>query len=478
MAEQVVWLVTDDDRFASRVATAAAAQDAQVVRFRHNDEISVEDAPPDLLISSYAIFQRLRSSWPRLCGLLYATAQDSEMSIEVIKAGALDLVVLPVETEVLSTHIREALRISRDIRVPAVYDGDEKRDDVDQIIGQSPAMKEVYTLIGRIAPRDINVLVTGESGTGKELVARAILHHSTRRDKPYLAVNCAAIPETLLESELFGHEKGAFTGAAMRRIGKFEQCHEGTLFLDEIGDIPLATQAKLLRVLQDHTFQRLGGTELVSCDVRIVAATHQPLEQLIEERRFRQDLFYRLKVAHIHVPPLREREVDVVLLAHHFLEQFNRMLGTNVQNLAPETLPVLLRYGWPGNVRELENAIKSALVLARGTVLRPEFLPEPVQHGDPASDAIATLAPVVQRERRANPPADWRQLVESLVDRADLDGRVHAAATKLLERELILACLKRHRGRIAPAARHLGISPTTLRKKMGEHAIEVTASLG
>jgi two-component system nitrogen regulation response regulator GlnG len=354
-----------------------------------------------------------------------------------------------------------------------VYEDPKEDMAADRIVGQSPAMKEVYKLIGLVAPRDVNVLITGESGTGKELVARAIVHHSLRKDGPFLAVNCAAIPETLLESELFGHEKGAFTGADVRRIGKFEQCHGGTLFLDEVGDIPVSTQAKLLRVLQDNKIQRLGGAEVIRCDVRIIAATHQSLERLIQEQRFRQDLLYRVKVASIDVPPLREREVDVVLLAHYFVDRHKRGLGVHIQSFAPETLPILLKYPWPGNVRELENAMKSALVVARGPVLRPEFLPEHVRKGaeaGPPSDSTA------QAPEAESPAGQLRSVAESLIAQPALRGRLYDTASAMIEREIIRVCLERTRGQVAPAARLLGISRTTLRKKMARHGIRATVT--
>ncbi len=469
-------LITQDQGVRQKVREACEKLDAQLVQ-----AASLEDAEdvvaasvPDLVLCDYTTFERLKDRWPRVCVLLYAQPGDSEEAIEAIKRGALDYLVSPIAVESLVEHIQSALRISRDIHVPAVYDDPREDTTVQQIVGQSPAMKEVYKLIGLIAPRDVNVLITGESGTGKELVARAILHHSPRKDQPFLAVNCAAIPETLLESELFGHEKGAFTGASIRRIGKFEQCHGGTLFLDEIGDIPLSTQAKLLRVLQDSTVQRLGGTAVIECDVRIIAATHQSLDRLVQERRFRQDLLYRLKVTGISVPPLRDREVDVVLLAHHFVDRYKHDLGVNIQAFAPETLPVLLRYAWPGNVRELENAIKAALVVARGSILRPEFLPDHIRKGAaPRPEDADTPVPVSAESLGEH----LRSVAESLVAQPALNGKLHDTATAMIEREIIRICLERTRGQLSPAARMLGISRTTLRKRMERHGIRPTVAV-
>ncbi len=467
-------LLISNDQTIQRAFSAACNAlnvDIRIARTLNAPEATVEQS--DLVICSGDDFAAVRKRTPRTCTLLYGTSADSQRAIDAIKKGAIDFVVTPINAEHLVTQLESAIRVSHDIRVPAVYEKPSKRRrEVDQIVGQSPAMQEMYKSIGLIAPREINVLITGESGTGKELVARAILHHSPRRAKQFLAVNCAAIPETLLESELFGHEKGAFTGADHRRIGKFEQCDSGTLFLDEIGDIPLPTQAKMLRVLQDQSFQRLGGSQTITCDVRIIAATHQPLEQLIGERKFRQDLFYRLNVATIHVPPLREREVDAVLLAHYFVERFRTEIDTQVRAFAPETLRVLLRYRWPGNVRELENAIKAALVMARGPVLRPEFLPDSIRLN---SEAIGPTTPV---EATHSPAASdpLSALAQQLLNSPASHGKVHADAVKQIEAAVIRAALNRHRGKVAPAARQLGISRTTLRKKMDQLGISITAA--
>ena len=469
---EIVLLIARD-REITRATTAVCEElETQLVHVAGLDQAGehFSDELPGLVLCDYATFTEVREKWPQTCVLLYADPAHSDEAIEAIKHGALDYVVQPIVRETLLRQVQDALRVSRDIQIPAVYEDDDDGAAVDRIVGQSPAMKELYKLIGLVAPRDINVLITGESGTGKELVARALLHHSLRKDRPYLAANCAAIPGALLESELFGHEKGAFTGADQRRIGRFEQVTGGTLFLDEIGDIPLATQAKLLRVLQDGSFQRLGGGDLIRCDVRIIAATHQPLEQLIEERRFRQDLYYRLNVASIDVPPLREREVDVVLLAHYFVERFGRTFGADIRYFSPQALPILLKYPWPGNVRELENAIKSALVVARGTVLQPEFLPKHIRV------AADTVTP--GNSLKAEPATDvMRAWLEDLATRPELAGSLHRAAIDMAEREIICICLEQTHGRLALTAEVLGISRTTLRKKMAEFGIQTKVSV-
>ena len=469
-----VLLITVDKSIAKKVRDACQTLQARFTQVGRLDEARnlLDTRLPDLTVCDHATFEKLRASWPRACVLLYGAPADSEQAIESIKHGALDYVAGSITPSAMLQQIRNALRISHDIHVPAVYESRAESADVDRIIGESPPMKELYKLVGLIAPRDINVLITGESGTGKEMVARALLHHSPRKDKPFLALNCAAIPETLLESELFGHEKGAFTGADVRRIGKFEQCDGGTLFLDEIGDMPLATQAKLLRALADHAFQRLGGADLIKCDVRILAATNQSLDQLIHERRFREDLYHRLMVAAIHAPPLREREVDAVLLAHYYMARYNPRLGASVRSISPEVLPVLIEYPWPGNVRELENAIKSALVVARGAVLRLEHLPAKIQaHVKPPipTPPAAPLGSGFSSDQ-------LRTIAEQLAADASLAGGLHRAATSMIEREVIRACLDRTRGRVAPAAKLLGISRTTLRKKMADLGVRITTS--
>jgi two-component system nitrogen regulation response regulator GlnG len=290
--------------------------------------------------------------------------------------------------------VGEALEVARRMRQPAAVaelGGTAPDPEMDgAIVGSCPAMSEVYKAIGWVAAQDVPVLVTGESGTGKELVARAVYQHGPRAKAPFLALNCAAIPETLLESELFGHEKGAFTGADRRRIGKFEQCHGGTLLLDEIGDMPLALQAKILRVLQEQAFERVGGNETVRTDVRLIAATHRDLKAWSDEGRFRPDLYYRLSVFTIHLPPLRERGGDLPMLVRHYLRRFSRELGREVRKVAPEAMERLCGYFWPGNIRQLQSVLKQALLQASGPVLLPSFLPEPLE--GPSEPAPAPIA--------------------------------------------------------------------------------------
>ncbi len=307
--------------------------------------------------------------------------------------------------------------------------------------------------VGRIAPQDVNVLISGESGTGKELVARALYHHSRRADRPFLAINCAAIPESLLESELFGHEEGAFTGASRRRIGKFEQCGGGTLFLDEIGDMPPALQAKILRVLQEQRFERVGGNETIQTRVRILTATNQDLPKLVTDGRFRKDLYYRLNVVSIRVPPLRDRRDDVAELANYFLFRFNRELNMDLRGIAPEALERLQGYDWPGNVRELQGAVKQAMLNSSGHLILPEFLPE-------ALVPIPAPPAVVQAADDLNLAA----LIDSLLPRAD--GRLHEHVIAAAERLLFTRVLQHTGGHQAQASELLGINRATLRHKL------------
>jgi two-component system nitrogen regulation response regulator GlnG len=324
-------------------------------------------------------------------------------------------------------------------------------------------MLEVYKAIGRVAGQDVPVLITGESGTGKELVARAIYQHSTRAQSPFLPINCAAIPEALLESELFGHEKGAFTGAERRRIGKFEQCHGGTLFLDEVGDMSLATQAKVLRLLQEQAFERVGGNETVRTDVRLIAATHRDLAAWSAQAKYRPDLYYRLGVFTIHLPPLRERVDDLPMLVQHYVRRFSRELGKGTREVTPEAMEQLRDYPWPGNIRELQSVLKQALLRSTGPILVPAFLPE--------------LAPRKAAEPATASGAGSR--MEALIEQRLRDGSqdLHEEARRELDRFLLPLVLRSTGGNQLQAARILGIARRTLRLRLRELGLAVTKSV-
>jgi DNA-binding NtrC family response regulator len=335
-------------------------------------------------------------------------------------------------------------------------EGEEER-----IVGSSPKMQEIYKMIGQIAPSDITVLLRGESGTGKELIARAIYHHSLRSNQPFLPVNCAAIPDTLLESELFGHEKGSFTGATSRRIGKLEQSQGGTIFLDEIGDMSLPTQAKLLRVLQEKSFERLGGTETIKVDIRLIVATNKNLEEAISTGTFREDLYYRLNVVSITIPPLRERKEDLPDLVSYFLKKFNRELKRGTVGITPAAMGKITSYGWPGNVRQLENALKRAMVLCQGErILEDQLLFEKGWEKRGAEEELG------KKNMEDLLDALFEELSNNLASSPDSD------MISSLERGLILRALQRTKGNQVQAAQLLGINRSTLRSKMERYHIK------
>src|SRR5246127_3171004 len=346
----------------------------------------VAAACPDVILldlrlpdqSGLDILRQLRRIDARIPVVMVTVARSADSAIEAMRHGAYDYLLKPIDLQKLDRVISEALKVSRLMREPAVVAETPPDEEVpgEAIIGCCPGMQEAYKAIGRVADQTFPVLITGESGTGKEVVARAIYQHGPRAKAPFLALNCAAIPENLLESELFGHEKGAFTGADRRRIGKFEQVNGGTLLLDEVGDMPLALQGKVLRLLQEQSFERVGGNETVRTDVRLIAATHRDLEAWSAQGKYRPDLYYRLGVFTIHLPPLRERADDLAPLVQHYLRRFSSELGRDVREVAAEVLERLRSYSWPGNVRELQSVLKQAILRSHGPILLPDFLPE------------------------------------------------------------------------------------------------------
>jgi two-component system nitrogen regulation response regulator GlnG len=426
----------------------------------------VAERPPDIILldmnlpdlTGLQAYQRIRQIDGRIPVIFITWAATADTAIEAMKEGAYDYLFKPLDLARLRTVVAQAMELGRLMREPAVVSETLPTEDKgDAIIGRCPAMGEVYKAIGRVAAQNVIVLITGESGTGKELVARAIYQHSARSRAPFLVINCAAIPEALLESELFGHEKGAFTGADRRRIGKFEQCSGGTLFLDEIGDMPLATQAKILRLVQDQCFERVGGNETVHTDVRLIAATHRDLKGWSAEGKFRHDLYYRLSVFTIGLPALRERGADLPMLVQHYLRRFSRELGRAVQEITPEALDLLCRYSWPGNIRELQGVLKQSLLQATGTVLIPAFLPEALRSSPEPLAAV-------------EPAADAEFSFEEFILRRLGEGAttLSAEAHQHLDRLLLRRALRHTRGNQVQAARLLGISRQTLRAKTRE----------
>jgi nitrogen regulation protein NR(I) len=425
--------------------------------------------PPDVILldlrlpdqSGLEVYQQIRKIDARIPVIFATLAKTADTAIEAMKQGAYDYLFKPLDLHQLRRVVAEALEVARRMREPAVVA--ETATDPDQdgaIVGACPAMREVYKAIGRVAAQNVPVLITGASGAGKELVARAIYQHGPRAKAPFLALNCAAIPEQLLESELFGHEKGAFTGADRRRIGKFEQCHGGTLFLDEIGDMPMTLQAKILRLLQEQAFERVGGNETIRTDVRLIAATHRDLNTWSAEGKFRPDLFYRLGVFTIQLPPLRERGEDLPILVQYYLRRFSRELGREVREVAPEALERLRQYSWPGNIRELQSVLKQALLQSSGTVLLSTFLPELLgKLGETAAaPAAADLGLEAFIRQRLGPDAN----------------DIYAETHRHVDRLLLPCILEFTRGNQHQAARLLGIARQTLRQKLRDLGLHVT----
>jgi two-component system nitrogen regulation response regulator GlnG len=432
------------------VVTAALAAEGLDAFREHDPDVVVLDLQlPDA--SGLDVFKEIQTLDAKRPVIFITAHGTTDTAIEAMKGGAFDYLVKPVDLGRLTQIIARAFEAARLMRAPALLPAEETGD---RIVGRCALMQETCKAIGRIAPQDVNVLIVGESGTGKELVARALYHHSKRASRPFLAINCAAIPEALLESELFGHEKGAFTGADRKRIGKFEQCDGGTLFLDEIGDMAPALQAKMLRVLQEQRFERLGSNETVQTRVRVLAATNHDLETAVSDGRFRKDLYYRLKGVTIRVPPLRERCEDVAELAHYFLYRFNRDLGSDFRAIAPEAVELLEQYAWPGNVRELQGAVRQAMLHGSGHVLLREFLPEEIRR----AEATREESPATHS------PGGLEGLVESLL--ASGEGDLLPRAVESLERLLLERVLRETQGNQTQASERLGISRNTLRQKM------------
>ena len=440
-------------------------------------------------ISGIETLQHLRSAHPQLLVVLMTAFGTAQTAIEAMKFGAFDYVMKPFDAAKVLAIAANALKTKADIQTAAGYKPKVKSEDYKEgIVGSSPAMQEVFKVIGQVTASDVTVLISGESGTGKELVARCIYQHSHRSGKPFMAVNCAAIPENLIESELFGHERGSFTGATGQRIGKFELCDGGTLFLDEIGDMSLATQTKILRVLQEGEIQRVGGTETITADVRMIAATNRDLEVMVKAKTFREDLFYRLNVVRLRLPSLRERLTDIPEIVDYMLQMLEKTKRTRVRKVSPEAMDVLTCYRWPGNVRELENAIYRSAVIAQGDTILVKDLPQELRDTvaaggavpEPASAAAPLLAvapPVPLSGYPAVPAAAAAPAAGPAAAPASLEGSLDFIYQQLsadkaetilerLEREMIQRAMKEFAGNQVRASERLGITRATLRKRL------------
>ncbi|WP_299312522.1 nitrogen regulation protein NR(I) [uncultured Halomonas sp.] len=452
-------VIVDDDRAIRWVLERALAQPDLKVECMERADSALQgllDNPPDVLVTDIRmpgidgldLMARVREAHPDLPVIVMTAHSDLDSAVASYQGGAFEYLPKPFDVDEALALVRRAVAHARERQRPVVVP--EGLDA--EIIGEAPAMQEVFRAIGRLSHSHITVLINGESGTGKERVARALHQHSPRAGQPFIALNMAAIPKDLIESELFGHEKGAFTGATATRQGRFEQANGGTLFLDEIGDMPAETQTRLLRVLADGEFYRVGGHTPVKVDVRIIAATHQDLERLVEDGRFREDLFHRLNVIRVHLPKLAERREDIPRLARHFLAEAAKELATDIKVLTPEAETHLTRMAWPGNVRQLENTCRWLTVMASGREILVEDLPPELR----ADDGSGTVS------------GDWRTAFRDWADRALAAGHTHLLeeAVPDFERILIETALRHTGGRKGEAAELLGWGRNTLTRKL------------
>jgi DNA-binding NtrC family response regulator len=474
-------LIVDDDK-SIRYSLKRMLESSFAILTAQNGDEALQQAKmnaPDVILmdikmpgrTGIEVLKEIRQIDPKSLVILMTAYGTTETAIEAMKHGAFDYIVKPFPIPQMKELVEKALSLRRLMKEQVTYGQmefeNEEAGAVGRIVGSSQKMQEIYKLVGQISQSDITVLLRGESGTGKELLARAIYHHSLRADQPFLPINCAAIPDTLLESELFGHEKGAFTGAISRRIGKLEQCQGGTVFLDEIGDMSLPTQAKLLRILQEKTFERLGGMETLKVDVRFIVATNKDLEVAITSNQFREDLYYRLNVVSLTVPPLRERREDLPDLVSYFLKRFNRELKKRGSGISPGAMKKILAYGWPGNVRQLENVLKRAMVLCQGEwILEDQLLLEK------SGEKIGTEISHDRKNLEGLLDIFFEELSTPSVTPQELD------MISFLEKGLILRALQRTRGNQVHAAQLLGMNRSTLRGKMDKYHIkkDVTVS--
>jgi DNA-binding NtrC family response regulator len=468
-------LIVDDDTQLRRSFDKLLTEEGHSIRAASTGEAAlamVQDSAPDLVVMDVRLpgmngietFRAIREIEPKVPVIVMTAFGTTDVAIEATKLGAFEYVLKPFEIPDILTLIEQAMESGRFMRSRVEMDVAPETATTDAIIGGSHPMQEVYKAIGRVAQTDATVLVRGESGAGKELVARAIYQHSLRTEKPFLVINCVAIPETLLESELFGYEKGAFTGAVSRRVGKIQQAHGGTIFLDEIGDMPFSIQAKILRLLQEKCIERLGGREAIPVDVRIIAATNRDLEVALAEGRFREDLYYRLKVVTVWIPPLRDRTEDIPLLVDYFLRRFAKEMGIDNPGMEKEAKALLTNHPWQGNVRELSNAVQKALIFSRGS---------PITTAD-ISKVLRSEGVIVERDEAAEEVIGrW---IRNVLISGKTEDMFHVL-TDRFARQVIIEVLKFTDGNRSRAAEVLGISRPTLLSKIEKYQIKTETSI-
>ena len=460
MSKDKIWVV-DDDRSIRWVLEKAFKQaDMEVKSYEQADSLlkALNNAQPDAIISDIRmpgmdgleLLSHIHSRYPELPVIIITAHTDLDAAVSAYQGGAFEYLPKPFDVDEAVELTRRAVKHHREISGEQVITEQEETE----IIGEAASMQEVFRAIGRLSRSNITVMINGESGTGKELVALALHRHSPRADKPFIALNMAAIPRDLLESELFGHEKGAFTGAQSARKGRFEQADKGTLFLDEIGDMPAELQTRLLRVLADGEFYRVGGHSPVKVDVRIIAATHQNLENRVKDGAFREDLFHRLNVIRINLPAMRERREDIPLLANHFLRRAAEELNVDAKTLDKESLEYLSKLDWPGNVRQLENTCRWLTVMSPGQVIHVNDLPPEL----------------LTSENRDKPDSDWQEALRYWADQQLMQGEnaILDKAVPLFEKIMIETALQKAGGRRQDAAKLLGWGRNTLTRKIKE----------
>jgi len=501
-----ILVIDDDAEVRYSLGRVLSSKKYQVVEAASGElgVAAVKKGPhPDLIfldirmsgMSGIEALQHIRSVNPKQLVVLMTAFGTAQTAIEAMKYGAFDYIMKPFDPAKVLMIAENALKAYADMRAVVDYKPTINSDDYKEgIVGSSPVMQDVFKVIGQVTASDVTVMITGESGTGKELVARSIWKHSHRAAKPFIAVNCAAIPDNLIESELFGHEKGSFTGATGQRLGKFELCDGGTIFLDEIGDMALATQTKILRVLQQGEIQRVGGTDTIKVDVRILAATNKDLEEMVKAKTFREDLYYRLNVVRIRMPALRERVDDVPQIVDFCLQNLVKQKKGRTSKVSPEVMTVLTRYRWPGNVRELENVIYRSAVIAQGDTILLKDLPieirdavgviMPQQTPVVASSvpfevarttsaehaALATAQVVAESVASGEPTLTVAQALDFL--HVEL-GRNPEPILERLEREMIVRVLTATEGNLLKASEKLGMTRATLRKRVDELGLKI-----